>query len=261
MRLTGQIVVITGGSSGLGKAVGVAAAKAGATVVLLARRKIALQQAQAAATAASGLPNYAYVLDVSDPVAMAAVVARIQREVGPIDALVNAAGFGHFEAAVTTKPALVAKMVRVNLLGTMYMTQLVGRAMVDAGHGHIINVASMAGKIATPKSAVYSATKFGVIGYSNALRLELRPFGVRVTTVNPGPIKTNFFAVAGAGDYLQRVAWLALDPEHLAARIVAAIHRPVREINAPVVMNVAAKLYDLFPRVGDMLAGGVFNRK
>ncbi|WP_125703251.1 SDR family NAD(P)-dependent oxidoreductase [Lacticaseibacillus daqingensis] len=259
--LANQIVVVTGGSSGLGRAIGLTAAKRGATVVFLARRQDKLLAAQAEATALSGQPAYAYVCDVADPVAIEAVVARIAREVGAVDVLVNAAGFGHFEDALATSMTTVERMMRVNVLGTMYMTQLIGRQMVARRRGHIINIASMAGKMATPKSAVYSATKFAVVGYSNGLRLELKPFGVRVTTVCPGPIDTAFFSVAEANDYLKRVNWIVLDPVKLAARIVDSFNHPVREINAPWLMSVGATFYTLAPHVGDWLAGGIFNRK
>ncbi|WP_461224110.1 SDR family NAD(P)-dependent oxidoreductase [Lacticaseibacillus suihuaensis] len=259
--LLNQIVVVTGGSSGLGRAIGLAAAKRGATVVFLARRRDRLVAAQAQATALSGQPAYAYVCDVADPVSIEAVVNRIAREVGPVDVLVNAAGFGHFEDALATDMGLVEHMMRVNVLGTMYMTQLIGRGMIERRRGHIVNIASMAGKMATPKSAVYSATKFAVVGYSNGLRLELRPFGVRVTTVCPGPIDTAFFDVAQANAYLAKVNWIVLDPDRLAARIVRAFNHPVREINAPAVMSLAANFYTLAPHVGDWLAGGLFNRK
>lgn len=261
MSLTNTVVVVTGGSSGLGKAVGLEAARRGATVVFLARRKAQLEQAQAQASALSGQPAYAYALDVSDPVAMEAVVAQMLNMLGCVDVLVNAAGFGHFEDALTTPMPVVEAMLRTNVLGTMYMTQLLGRHMVAAGHGHVINIASMAGKMATPKAAIYAASKAAVIGYSNGLRLELRPLGVRVTTVNPGPIATGFFAAADATAYQQSVAAIALDPEKLAKRIVNAFNRPVREINAPGFMALAATGYTLLPRIGDWLAGGVFNRK
>ncbi|MFD1433141.1 SDR family NAD(P)-dependent oxidoreductase [Lacticaseibacillus yichunensis] len=260
-RLEKQIVVVTGGSSGLGKAIGLEAAKQGATVVFLARRMAALKEAQATATALSGRPAYAFVCDVADPVAVEAVAARIARDVGPVDVLVNAAGFGHFENALETKMSTVEQMMRVNVLGTMYMTRLIGRGMVERGHGHIINIASMAGKIATPKSAIYSASKFAVVGYSNGLRLELRPHGVRVTTVNPGPVNTAFFQVAEANDYLQKVSFIVLDADKLARRIVYSFGLPVREINTPLIMAAAAKFYDLAPHVGDFLAGTLFNRK
>lgn len=256
-----QIVVVTGGSSGLGKAIGLNAAKAGATVVFLARRQQELQQAQAEATALSGQPAYAYVLDVADPVAIEAVVQRIEREVGTVDILVNAAGFGRFDLALDMPMTTVEQLFRVNVLGVMYMTQLIGRQMATVHHGHIINIASMAGKMATPKSAIYAATKAAVIGYSNGLRLELKPLGVKVTTVNPGPIRTEFFERAQATDYEAAVDWITLDPDKLAKRIVNAMTRSVREINAPAIMQMGATLYTLMPHVGDFFAGGIFNRK
>ncbi|MCI1987274.1 MAG: SDR family oxidoreductase [Lactobacillus sp.] len=260
-ELSGKTVVVTGGSSGLGKAIGLEAARRGATVVFLARRADKLATAQAQASALSGKPAYAYAVDVADPTMVAAVLTQLLQAVGTPDILVNAAGFGHFEDALATPMRLVERMVRVNVLGMMYLTQLIGRRMVQAGHGHIINIASMAGKMATPKSAIYSATKFAVVGYSNGLRLELRPFGVKVTTVNPGPIDTAFFSVAGAMDYLRTVDLIVLEPQKLATRIVSVFEKPVREINAPLVMALAATFYDLVPHVGDWLAGGVFNRK
>ncbi|WP_461213125.1 SDR family NAD(P)-dependent oxidoreductase [Lacticaseibacillus sp. GG6-2] len=261
MSLADQVVVVTGGSSGLGKAIGLEAAKRGATVVFLARRRELLGQAQAEASAYSGKPAYAYALDVGDPTAVEAVVGKLQATVGQVDVLVNAAGFGHFANALDTPMPLVEAMLRTNVLGTMYMTQLVGKQMITAGHGHIVNIASMAGKIATPKSAIYSASKFAIVGYSNGLRLELRPYGVRVTTVNPGPIATEFFKAAEALDYFKSVDAIALDPQKLAKRIVNAFNRPVREINAPAIMSLAAAGYTLFPHLGDWLAGGVFNQK
>ena len=254
-------VVISGGSAGLVKAIGLEAAKNGATVVFLARRRDKLRQAQAEATALSGHPAYAFPVDVGDPVAIEAAVDQIHETVGSVDVLVNAAGFGHFENAFDTDMRLVERMFRVNVLGVMYLTKLLGRDMAIRGQGQIINVASMAGKMATPKSAIYSATKSAVIGYSNGLRLELKPFGVHVTTVNPGPIATDFFKAAGALDYLATVSWLALDPDQLARRIVGTFDHPVREINAPRVMNLGAKLYTLFPGIGDWLAGGMLNKK
>lgn len=86
-------------------------------------------------------------------------------------------------------PAVIRNMFEVNVLGMMVLTQQVAIQMAEQKHGHIINVASIAGKIATPKTAVYSATKFAVLGFSNALRLELKPLGINVTTVNRGRSK------------------------------------------------------------------------
>ncbi|KRL43990.1 SDR family NAD(P)-dependent oxidoreductase [Lacticaseibacillus manihotivorans] len=259
--LSNRIVVVTGGSSGLGKAIALQAARKHATVVVLARNLKALRHVQAQASALSGHPAFAYAVDVSDPTSIDAMVQRLTTEVGTPDVLVNAAGFGRFQNALDTDFKVVQKMFATNVLGLMYLTQVIGRMMIDQHHGHIINVASMAGLMATPKSAVYAATKFAVVGFDNGLRLELKPFGVKVTTVNPGPINTNFFKVADATAYQRSVQAIALDPDRLAQRIVRAMGHAVREINAPRFMAIAAKGYTLMPHVGDWLAGGVFNRK
>ena len=108
---------------------------------------------------------------------------------------------------------------------------------------------------------MYSATKFAVLGFSNALRLELKPFGIHVTTVNPGPIETAFFDQADpSGNYLASLGTFVLEPTKLAKTIVKAMIHPKREINRPQVMGVAAKFYTLFPAIGDYLAGSLFNK-
>src|SRR5690606_5732016 len=102
----------------------------------------------------------------------------------------------------------------------IHITKLTALRMTKRGSGHIINIASQAGKMATPKSAVYAATKFAVRGYSNALRLELRPFGIYVTTVNTGPMHTNFFNQADpTGSYLNKIARWVLDPQVVAKKV------------------------------------------
>lgn len=260
-NMQGKVILITGGSSGIGRAVALAAAAAGATVIVAARNMTSLAQVRSEAARLSGNSAYAYSLDVSDPVAIESTVGQIIDTVGRIDYLLNAAGFGVFEEALNTSMRITEAMFRTNVLGTMYLCRLVGRQMVAQGAGHIVNIASMAGKIPTPKSAVYAASKAAIIAYSDALRMELKPAGVLVTTVNPGPVKTNFFKAAQAEDYAARIAVFALDPQKLAARIVRAYGRPVRELNAPFVMAAAAKIYPLVPHLGDYLAGTIFNRK
>ena len=116
--------------------------------------------------------------------------------------------------------------------------------------------------MATAKSTIYSATKFAVLGFSNALRLEMRPFNVSVTTVNPGPIRTEFFDKADpSGDYLDKLGFIVLEPQKLAKAIIRSVEKPKREINQPVALEIAARFYTLFPHVGDYLAGGIFNKK
>ena len=153
-------------------------------------------------------------------------------------------------------------MFDVNVLGLMACTSSVLPVMKRRKSGHIINIASQAGKMATPKSSLYSATKFAVLGYSNALRMELKNDDVFVTTVNPGPIATDFFATADeSGNYIKSIEKIMLKPEVVARKIVDAMFTTKREINLPGWMNLASKVYYLFPRTVEMVGKRAFFKK
>lgn len=262
MDLKGKVVVVTGGSAGLGEEICYAAAKKGAIIVTCARRMTLLEKVRAKCLALGAQAAFAYELDIADPENVQKVTTEIFQEVTTVDVLVNNAGFGLFESFIETDLAVARKMFNVNVLGLMTFTQQVAVKMAEQRAGHIINVASMAGKMATAKSTIYSATKFAVLGFSNALRLELKPLGIAVTTVNPGPIKTNFFDIADPkGSYLASVDRFVLDPVVLAQEIVRHMGTTKREINRPLIMEGAARLYTLFPHIGDFLAGKVFDKK
>ncbi|WP_047999954.1 SDR family NAD(P)-dependent oxidoreductase [Lactiplantibacillus herbarum] len=261
-RLTGQTVLVTGASSGLGEQLALAVAAQGANVVLAARRQDRLLQVADQCRLLSEAQAIAVACDVSHVAEVDHVFATIDDLFGRLDVVINAAGFGYMANAIEMDPALTAKMLRVNTLGCMYVSQLAAQRMVDQQHGEIINVASIAGKIATPKSAVYAATKAALIAYDNSLRLELRPANVNVLTVNPGPIKTDFFKTADpSGEYLARVERLALNPVKFAELIVSKIGHHCREINRPRLMAAANLGYQVAPRLGDWLTGSVFNFK
>ena len=153
-------------------------------------------------------------------------------------------------------------MFEVNTFALMNLSRHLAARMKESRKGHIINIVSMAGLIATGKSSLYSATKFAAIGFSNALRLELMPYGVYVTTVNPGPIRTGFFDQADPdGTYLKSVDRFLLEPDEVAKKIVKIIGKNKRELNLPVLLNLAHKFYTLFPKLADKLAGETFNYK
>lgn len=262
MDLTDKVVVVTGGSAGLGEQICYEAAKRGAIVVTCARRINLIGQVREHCSELSGKAAYAFQLDIADPESVESVIEKIADEVGTVDVLVNNAGFGMFKDFTEFALADAKKMFDVNVLGMMYFTQKIALSMVEKRQGHIFNVASMAGKMATPKSTIYSATKFAVLGFSNALRLELKPANVWVTTINPGPIATEFFDKADpSGNYLENLGGIVLDPNKLAVTIVNKMGKPTREINRPFIMEGASRLYGLFPHIGDFLAGGLFNRK
>lgn len=261
-RLRDKVVLITGASSGLGEQIAYESAKQDAVVVVSARRLDKLEIVRDRCAAYSGRRAAAYKLDVRSKTQIQSVLDAVYDEFGQIDVLVNNAGFGCFEEALHMDMDLAEEMFRVNVFGLMYMTQLVARKMAERKQGHIINIASQGGKIATPKSAVYSATKAAVIGYSNALRLELKPQHIFVTTVNPGPIKTDFFAAADkTGDYLKNVGSVVLNPQTVAVQVVEVMLTSRREVNMPRIMEVGARMYNLFPHLGDYLARTIFNKK
>ncbi|WP_285766307.1 SDR family oxidoreductase [Peribacillus sp. SI8-4] len=261
-NLQGKVIVITGASGGIGKEVAIEAAKRGCRLVLLARRLDKLQQLKNELSNQYGVDAYAYKLDVSDSDQIATVFQDIHNQIGEVDVLVNNAGFGTFKEAQDTGVDETKAMFAVNVIGLMACTKQVLPYMKERKSGHIINIASQAGKIATPKSSLYSSTKFAVLGYSNALRLELMEDHVYVTTVNPGPIETNFFDIADeSGTYLKNVEKFMLKPRHVATKIVAAMLTNKREINLPGWMDLAGKWYSLFPGISESLGKKAFFKK
>ncbi|MCI1289986.1 MAG: SDR family oxidoreductase [Lactobacillus sp.] len=252
--LQGQVVVVTGASSGMGKAIALESARRGAKVVLIARRQVELEKT---ASQVRDLGGEAVVLpaDLSKAEAISTLFQRLVQAVERVDVLVNAAGFGKFDEFVHSDMQTVTDMFQVNVLGLMYLTRLVGRLMIDQKNGQIINFGSIAGKVPTVKSAAYSASKAAVIQFSNVLRLELKPFNVHVMTVNPGPVYTNFFNIADAsGKYLQNVEAFVLDPDDIAWEVVHFFGTKKRELNLPISLALAAKLYNLFPGLGDFVS-------
>ena len=201
-------------------------------------------------------------IDITDDSVLEDLVADLYLRYGKIDVLINNAGYGIFEDFDQISNQDIHQMFEVNTFALMNLSRRLGARMKERGEGHIINIVSMAGLIATSKSSLYSATKFAAIGFSNALRLELIPYGVYVTTVNPGPIRTAFFDQADPdGTYLKSVNRFLLEPDAVAKKIVKTIGKNKRELNLPVLLNLAHKFYTLFPKLADKLAGETFNYK
>lgn len=261
-RLQGKIVVITGASGGLGKEIAIQTAKQGARVILLARSMDKLEAVRQMLTETYKMDAYAFQLDVANPNNVKDIFTQIIRDIGEVDVLINNAGYGIFKEAIETDVREAKAMFDVNVLGLMTCTSSVLPVMKRRKSGHIINIASQAGKMATPKSSLYSATKFAVLGYSNALRMELKNDHVFVTTVNPGPIATDFFATADeSGNYIKSIEKIMLKPEAVARKIVDAMFTNKREINLPGWMDVSSKLYYLFPRTVEWIGKRAFFKK
>jgi uncharacterized protein len=261
-RLLAKTVVITGASGGLGEQMAYICARNGANVVLLARNLEKLKDIQKNIEELYSVRCMIEALDVSKVKDIPFVFEKVYLEFGTVDVLINNAGYGVFDEAHEATLNDIQGMFNVNVVGLIACTKEVLPCMRARQFGHIINIASQAGKMATPKSSVYAATKHAVIGFSNSLRMELAPYQVFVTTVNPGPIATQFFETADkTGTYIKNIERFMLNPEKLAEIIVNIILTKKREINLPRWMNAGSILHTLFPRIVERLGRKAFYKK
>ncbi|MGJ7911999.1 SDR family NAD(P)-dependent oxidoreductase [Neobacillus sp. LXY-1] len=261
-RLAGKNIVITGASGGIGAEIAKLCAASGANLVLLARSIDKLKQLQTNLTQKYQVNVQVFQLDVANTDQVEVVFDQIFAEMGHVDILVNNAGFGIFREAHEAGIDEVKGMFEVNVVGLIACTSKVLPGMRERRYGHIINIASQAGKIATPKSSVYSATKHAVLGYTNALRMELDDYNVQVTSVNPGPIATNFFNIADeGGTYVKNVQKFMLQPEFVAGKVVDSMLTKTREINLPRWMNMGSAIYVLFPRLFERIGKKMLSQK
>lgn len=256
--LAGQVVVVTGASSGIGAQLCRELDRRGAIVVLVARNERKLREVAADLAGEHDV----IAADVASEEQVAATVGRTLNRFGRIDAWVNNAGYGSFERVEEAPLSSFAEMMDVNYMGIVRCTQAVLPHMRAAGRGRIVNVVSLAGKTATAKSAGYAASKHAALAFSNALRQELAGSGVTVSVVNPGPVDTPFFDRADpSGGYVQRVRRFMLSPERVARAIVAAIVSGKREFDLPFAAGIGARMLQLFPGLGEALFGRFLNRK
>jgi len=255
-------ILITGASGGIGEQIAYEAASRGATPILVARNENKLKAVAEHIQQTYGGTCHIYVLDIGDIREVERVCKQIFQDVGYVDVLINNAGFGIFEDVVEAKMENVESMFQVNVIGLIACTKMLLPHMLERNTGHIVNIASQAGKLATPRSSGYSATKHAVLGFTNSLRMELSKTNVFVTAVNPGPIKTNFFTIADtSGSYTKNVEKFMLDPRDVAKKVVDSLFTKKRELNLPGWMNLGSKLYLLAPSLVEKLAGDRFHQK
>lgn len=228
MSLVGQRIWITGASSGIGAALAKAFAAEGAQLVLSGRRRDAL-----AGVAACVQPDALLLpFEATDWAALPSIVARA----GSIDILVNNAGISQRSLAVDTKPEVYRTLIETDLLAPIWLTQLVLPAMAARRSGHIIGISSVAGRVGTVLRTGYCAAKHGLIGYLDALRAEVEhAYGVRVTTVLPGSVRTQVAANALQADGSVRGESdpnidAGMEPAECARRILEGIEAEKREI-------------------------------
>ncbi|MEX1046345.1 MAG: SDR family oxidoreductase [Actinomycetota bacterium] len=218
MEIRGAAAVVTGASSGIGRETALEFARAGASVALAARRIDRLEEAAREIESAGGR-----ALVVGCDVTLRDEVERLAREVrdsfGRCDVLLNSAGVPGGGEFTKLSFEQVESVVRSNLLSILMCTKAFLPMMLEAGRGHVVNIASLAGRHAVPGASVYSATKHAVVAFSNSLNEELQSKGVLVTSVNPGLVRTEGFPMVGTDPRL------VMEPARVARVIVDVVRK------------------------------------
>ena len=186
-----QTILITGATSGIGRHLALHLARAGHRVIATGRNLAALQSVQAEA---AGSSLHTVLLDVNDRASLAQAVEEVSRltDGHGLDALVNNAGYGEMAPLMEVREVEVRAMYETNVFGLLAVTQAFLPQMVRHGAGRIVNVSSGGGRVTLPLFGVYNSTKYAVESLSDAMRMELKPFGIRVVVVEPGATKTEF---------------------------------------------------------------------
>jgi len=248
-----RVILVTGASSGIGAATARLFAQKGYRVAIAARRFDRLQSLAEEIQSQGGqsLPVPADLSRLEDIQGLARTVLE---NFGQIDVLFNNAGFGRLKWLEELDPYKdIQAQIQVDVLGVIWMTQAVLPHMIGRRSGLIINMASMAGHIATPTYTAYAASKFAVRGFSEALRREVGVFGVRVSTICPGGVQTEFGEVAGINrtTKVSTPKWLVLSAEDVAQTAWRLTQRPRREVILPWIMRLSVWANALFPGVLD----------
>ena len=261
--LKGKVVLITGASSGFGEDAARLFAREGATVVLAARR-VERIQALAAKIRAEGGETLVIPADVSSSADIQNMVKSVIEHYQRIDILFNNAGFGRVDCLEDLDPARdIRAQIAVNLTGLIEVTHAVLPHMIAQKSGHIINMSSVAGWIGAPRYSVYTATKFGVRGFTDALRREVGLFGIKVTGIYPGPADTEFSQHTGnnaLNSNSKTSSLIRMTSEYVARKVVDAAKHPRLAVVLPWWYHFAFWLNFVAPGIVDWILGVAFIR-
>jgi NAD(P)-dependent dehydrogenase (short-subunit alcohol dehydrogenase family) len=238
-QLAGKVILITGGARGIGLAIAESAVRAGARVA------VADIDTSAAIGVATRLGEdcRGFGLDVTDSSQFEQVVDQVEAELGPLDVLINNAGIAEASARVGDQSReLIDRILAVNLNGVINGTLSALKRMEPRGHGQIVNVASQAGRITTPALAAYTASKFGVVGFTDTVRFEYRSSGICVSCVMPGPVDTEIMAGTRKVPLIRMVK-----PEEVARETIAAIEHRREDVFVPRSSGYLVRLGGVLP--------------
>ena len=238
-KSTGLVAIVTGASSGIGAATARELARLGARVVLAARRPAELE-AEAGSIRDQGGEAIAIPVDISNAAQVQRLVERTYDTFGKVDVLVNNAGIGWTKLLVNSSAEEIIDLVNINLTGAILMTRAVLPGMLERNQGAIINVSSVCGRVAV--EPLYSATKYGIRGFSLSLRRQLSGSNVSVSLVSPGNIRTEMTA-----DIKEPMD----EPEIVATAIAKLISHPRREVVVPIKHYATVLLEQELPGLAD----------
>lgn len=239
--LTGRVAIVTGGARGIGRATVTHLLRAGCRVAIADRDELtAVSTARELATVGQVI---ALALDVTDLRAFEGVVERVEQELGPVDILVNNAGIMPLGGFLDQDPSVDRAQMDVNVFGVIHGMRAVLPGMLARGRGHVVNIASMAGRIPVPYASVYAATKHAVIGLTESVRNEYPDRGVSFSYVCPALVETEL--ISGAGRPLFPPP---LTPDQVAQGVLKALTRHKVEVVLPRFSHVPRVLPVLLPR-------------
>ena len=241
-----RVAIVTGASRGIGRAIVIALAQAGVRIVAAARSREELA-ALAAEVERQGSECIAATCDVGSWPEVAAAVQQALDRFGRIDIVVNNAGFGSYAPFLDADLQEFHELMRVNYFGSVYVTRAALPAMLREGGGHLVFVASVAGRIASPRHTGYSPTKFALVGFAESIAYELRPHKIGVTIVNPGIVDTDFFNRESFKDFPEGARKMMITAEAVARATIEAIKRDRSEVYVPRSLRYAHTLKVLAP--------------
>ena len=231
MNFTDQVVLITGAATGIGRCLAIDFAKLGAVVIGCGRSKErlgrTLSELLVISPAARMIP-----CDVGDQKQVQGMMDEVFGAFGRIDILINNAGVGMRKPFAETSVDVIEEIMRTNYLGMVYCTRTALPSMIARGEGHIVNISSVAGKIGTPNLSGYCASKFAMNGLSESLYYELKPLGINVSVICPGPVRTDF-SRAFVNNKPKAPAFLTLEPETVSRLVIRAIVKKKFEVVMP----------------------------
>jgi len=263
MMSSSPVIVVTGASSGIGAATAKLFASENYRVILAARRKERLE-ALAAEIGEKGGETLVIPTDITKFDQIENLVAQTLDKFGQIDVLLNNAGLGRLNWLEKMDPQKdIEFQVQVNLIGMIQVAQAVLPHMLERKNGHIINMGSIAGLIATPTYSVYAATKYGLRGFTEALRREVSIHGVEVSGIYPGGVATEFGVKAGIKRKTKvgTPQFLKLTADDVAQAVLKVVRKPNRAVIIPGLMRPTVWLSVVFPGVVDRIIERQFTKR